>query len=71
MVAWSLTGMDGYAEIESSSNTQCVVKKLQEATTVVNGTLTAAVKKKYNNGSLFSKTFAIELVNERNCYGSL
>ena len=56
--------MDGYAEIESSNNTQCVIKKLQEAATVVNGTLTAAVKKKYNNGSLFSKTFAIEFVND-------
>ena len=64
VVTWSLTGMDGYAEIESSSNTQCVVKKLQEATAVINGTLTATVKKKYNNGSLFSKTFAIELVND-------
>lgn len=64
VVTWSLTGMDGYAEIESSNNTQCVVKKLQEATTVVNGTLTAAVKKKVNNSSLFSKTFAIELVND-------
>ena len=64
IVIWSLTGMDGYAEIESSSNTQCVIKKLQEAATVINGTLTAAVKKKYNNGSLFSKTFAIELVND-------
>lgn len=64
VVTWSLSGMDGYAEIESSSNTQCTIKKLQEATTVVNGTLTATVKKKYNNYSLFSKTFAIELVND-------
>lgn len=64
VATWSLTGMDGYAEIESSNNTQCVIKKLQEATTVINGTLTCAVKKKYNNGSLFSKTLAIELVND-------
>lgn len=64
VVTWSLTGMDGYAEIESSNNTQCVIKKIQEATTVVNGTLTAAVKKKVNNYSLFTKTFAIELVND-------
>ena len=64
VVTWSLTGMDGYAEIESSSNTQCVIKKLQETATVVKGTLTATVKKKYNNGSLFSKTLDIELVND-------
>lgn len=64
VATWSLTGMDGYAEIESSSNTQCVIKKLQEATTVINGTLTCTLTKKYNNGSLFSKTLAIELVND-------
>lgn len=64
VATWSLTGMDGYAEIESSNNNQCVIKKLQEAATVINGTLTCAVKKKYNNGSLFSKTLTIQLVND-------
>lgn len=64
VVTWSLTGMDGYAEIESSSNTQCVIKKVLEPAVKVLGTLTCAIKKKANNYSLFSKTFSIEFVND-------
>ena len=57
MVAtWTLSGMDGYAEIESYDDSSCVVKKLAEASTVVQGTLSCALKKRYNNANLFTIT---------------
>ena len=65
MVAtWTLSGMDGYAEIESYDDSSCVVKKLAEASTVVQGTLSCALKKRYNNASLFTITKTISVVNE-------
>ena len=65
MVAtWTLSGMDGYAEIESYDDSSCVVKKLAEASTVVQGTLSCALKKRYNNANLFTITKNIEAVNE-------
>ena len=65
MVAtWTLSGMDGYAEIESYDNSSCVVKKLAEASTLVQGTLSCALKKRYNNSNLFTVTKTINIVNE-------
>ena len=65
MVAtWTLSGMDGYAEIESYDDSSCVVKKLAEASTVVKGTLSCVLKKRYNNASLFTITKNIEAINE-------
>ena len=65
MVAtWTLSGMDGYAEIESYNDSSCVVKKIAEASTLVQGTLSCALKKRYNNASLFTITKTIEVVNE-------
>ena len=60
---WSLTGLDGYAVIDSQDNTSCVIKKLQEATISVLGTLTCAVSKA-SGASLFSVTKSIEVVND-------
>ena len=64
VAAWTLSGMDGYAEIESYNDSSCVVKKLAEASTLVQGTLSCALKKRYNNANLFTITKAISVVNE-------
>ena len=64
IVTWTLSGMDGYAEIESYNDSSCVVKKLAETSTVVQGTLSCALKKRYNNATLFTITKTIKVVNE-------
>ena len=65
MVAtWTLSGLDGYAEIESHDDSSCVVKKLTETSTLVQGTLSCTLKKRYNNANLFTVTKNIEIVNE-------
>ena len=64
IATWTLSGMDGYAEIESYNDSSCVVKKLAEASTVVQGTLSCTLKKRYNNATLFTITKTIEVVNE-------
>ena len=66
MVAtWTLSGMEGYAEIESYDNSSCVVKKLAETSNLVQGTLSCALKKRYNNANLFTVTKNVKVVNER------
>ena len=65
MVAvWTLSGLAGYAEIESYNDSSCVVKKLAEASTLAQGTLSCALKKRYNNSSLFTVTKTIDVFNE-------
>ena len=65
MVAtWTLSGMEGYAEIESYTDNSCVVKKIAEATTLVQGTLSCALTKRANNSRLFTITKTIEILNE-------
>ena len=63
-VEWSITGMDGYAEIKESNKTSCVVRKIQESINVVTGTLTATIKKEYNNSQVANITKQIQIVNE-------
>jgi hypothetical protein len=62
LASWSLSGLDGYAEIYSSDNTSCVLRKLQEAATSVKGTLVCSLRK-VNGTSLFSVTKDVEVVN--------
>ena len=64
IATWTLSGMDGYAEIESYNDSSCVVKKIAEASTVVQGTLSCTLKKRYNNANLFTITKTINVVNE-------
>jgi hypothetical protein len=65
MVAtWTLSGMDGYAEIESFTDSSCVIKRLADATTLIQGTLSCVLKKRYNNSSLFTITKLVEILNE-------
>ena len=64
IATWTLSGMDGYAEIESYNDSSCVVKKLAEASTLVQGTLSCTLKKRYNNANLFTITKTIQVVNE-------
>ena len=61
---WSLEGLEGYAEIVSQDNSSCVVKKLQEAALLNQGTLTCALSKASTGASLFSITKSIEVVND-------
>ena len=63
-VEWSLTGFDSYAEITESSKTSCTIRRLQIATTVISGTLSAKFTKVYNGSTLFTLTRSLQLVNE-------
>lgn len=60
--AWSLEGLEGYAEIVSQDNSSCVIKKLQESAMSEVGTLTCSLSKA-SGASLFSVTKSIEVVN--------
>jgi hypothetical protein len=60
--AWSLEGLEGYAEIVSQDNSSCVIKKLQESAMSEVGTLTCSLSKA-SGASLFSVTRSIEVVN--------
>lgn len=62
--AWSLTGLEGYAEIYSTNGLECTLRKTAEATIVVNGTLSCVLTKKSNSASLFTVTKAVEAVND-------
>lgn len=61
--AWSLSGLDGYAVIDSFDDTSCVVKKLKETELLIAGTLTCTLSKKTNGASLFSVSKSVKLVN--------
>lgn len=61
---WTLEGVEGYAEIESFTDTSCVVKKIQEAISVVSGTLKCSLTKKNTGANLFSVTKELRVVNE-------
>lgn len=61
---WTLEGMDGYAEIKESNNTSCVVRKLNETTTAIIGTLKATIKKEYDNSQVATITKQVQIVNE-------
>ena len=63
-VAWSLAGLEGYAEITSSNNKSCVIRKIAESLSSVSGTLNCVLTKKYNNSNLFTISKAIEVVND-------
>ena len=63
VTAWSLSGLEGYAVIDSQDASSCVIKKLQEAALLVTGTLTCVVTKK-SGASLFTLTKTIEVVND-------
>lgn len=64
IATWTLSGLEGYAEIESYNDSSCVVKKLAEASTLVQGTLSCALRKRYNKVWLFTITKTIAVVNE-------
>lgn len=63
-VTWSLTGLDGYAEIAESSKTSCIIRRLQVINTVISGTLTAKFTKVYNGSALFTLSKSVQLVND-------
>lgn len=63
-VTWSLTGLDGYAEIAESSKTSCIIRRLQVINTVISGTLTARFTKVYNGSALFTLSKSVQLVND-------
>lgn len=63
-VTWSLTGLDGYAEIAESSKTSCIIRRLQVINTVMSGTLIAEFTKVYNGSALFTLSKSVQLVND-------
>ena len=63
-VTWSLTGLDGYAEIAESSKTSCIIRRLQVINTVISGTLTARFTKVYNGSALFTLSKSVQLVSD-------
>ena len=61
--AWSLSGLEEYAVINSYDGRSCIVKKLKEASSsVVVGTLTCTLSRA-SGASLFSVTKSVEVVN--------
>lgn len=65
-VTWTLTGFDGYAEITSSNNKQCVVKTTAIVTTTsaISGSIQATFKRSYDNDTIFSLSKSIKLIND-------
>lgn len=61
---WTLEGMDSYAEIKESNNTSCVIRKLNNIVTAIIGTLTATIKKEYNNSQVATITKQVQIVNK-------
>jgi hypothetical protein len=61
---WTLTGFDDYAEIESSDDTSCVIKRLQVTNGVLSGTLSCKLTKKSTGATLFTATKTIGMRNE-------
>ena len=61
---WTLTGFDDYAEIESSDDTSCVIKRLQETNGVLSGTLSCKLTKKSTGATLFTATKTLGMRNE-------
>ena len=61
--AWSLSGLDEYAAIDSYDDRSCVVRKMKDSAGTVVGTLTCALSRKTSGTSLFSVTKSIEAVN--------
>lgn len=61
---WSLTGMEGYAEIYSTNGLECTLKKIAETTLLVQGTLSCVLTMKYNSSSLFTVTKDVEVLND-------
>ena len=64
VATWTLSGLDGYAEIESYTDSSCVVKKIADITNPVQGSLSCTLKKRYDDSILFTITKVIELLNE-------
>ena len=60
--SWSLTGLEGYAIIDSYDDSSCVIKKINDAASSVIGTLTCSLAKK-SGEALFDVTKSIECVN--------
>lgn len=61
---WTLTGLEGYAIIDSYNDESCVLKKLQEAVSSVKGTLQCTLKKKSTGDTLFTISKTIEVINQ-------
>ena len=65
VTTWTMTAdTSGYVEIESYDDFSCRIKKLQETLSLVKITLTATLKKRYNNSSVCTVTKTIEFVND-------
>ena len=60
---WTLTGMDDFVVIDSHTDSSCVLKILKQAT-VLKGTLSCKLTKRYNNTSLFTVSREINLVDD-------
>ena len=65
VTTWTMTAdTSGYVELVSYDDFSCRIKKLQETLDLVKITLTATLKKRYNNSSVCSVTKNIEMVND-------
>lgn len=63
-VSWSLSGMNEYVLIDSSSKKGCVLKKIKDVPTSAAGVLTCTLTKMHDNSQLFVKEMAVDVVNE-------
>ncbi|WP_321976607.1 leucine-rich repeat protein [Prevotella sp.] len=62
---WELSGdIINNVEIESQTNTQCMLKRKAESMDLIDGTLKLTVKKKYNNAVAATATMGLSIMKE-------
>ena len=62
---WKLSGdIINNVEVESQTNTQCVLKRKAESMDLIDGTLKLTVKKKYNNAVAATATMGLSIMKE-------
>ena len=61
--AWSLSGLDEYAVIDSYDDSSCVIRKLKDSAGTIAGSLTCILSKSTSGASLFTINKSVEVVN--------
>lgn len=61
---WSLSGLDGYAELIDGSKVACHVEVTSLPSTLVNGSISCSVIRRYDKRTLFTLSMDLELIND-------
>ena len=62
-IKWELLDLDGYAEIDSYTDNNCIVRKLQEPETFVLGSIKVSVCRRYDDSVACSRTIVTAVLN--------